>query len=246
MLRRAPTLAEQVKSHIKDRIVNNEFVDGRVPSETDLADVLGVSRTTVRDALSRLEMEGTIVRKQGAGTFVVKPGLQIKSRLEEIWSYEAVLRAHGYIPSTQVLGVVERPSDNAFNGVSVAVDLNLAPDDAVLAVEKLFLEDDNPVILTHNFIPIRLIVAPYRKEDFHRPVYEYLEAMCRQQLAYYLSDLVPTIASSALVQTLRLTPGAAVLSFEEIGYNEDNEPILKAYSFFRDDLLRFRLLRRRM
>ncbi len=52
--------------------------DGRIPSESDLADELGVSRTTIRDALSRLEIEGTVYRRQGSGTFVNEPGLQIK------------------------------------------------------------------------------------------------------------------------------------------------------------------------
>jgi GntR family transcriptional regulator len=46
--------------------LNAEFEEGRIPSETDLAVELGVSRTTIRDALSRLELEGTIIRKQGA------------------------------------------------------------------------------------------------------------------------------------------------------------------------------------
>ena len=75
--------------------------DGSLPRPNWPID-LGVSRTTIRDALSRLEHEGSIYRKQGAGTFVNEPGLQIKSRLEEMWSYEEVLRDHGYTPSVRV------------------------------------------------------------------------------------------------------------------------------------------------
>ncbi len=40
----------------------------------------------------------------------------------------------------------------------------------------------------------------------------------------------------------RRTPA---LNFEEIGFDQDNEPVVKATSFFRDDLLRFRLIRRK-
>jgi DNA-binding GntR family transcriptional regulator len=200
----------------------------------------------VRDALSRLEMEGTIVRKQGAGTFIVEPVLQIKSRLEEIWSYEAVLRAHGYTPSTRLLSISEQAATSPLLASSMAEELGLLPEARLLVIEKLFLEDDTPVILTRNCIPTHLIVAPYEEAVFHRPVYDYLETIGRQRLAYYLSDLVPTVATAVLADTLQLLPGTAVLSFEETGYNEDNEPILKAYSYFRDDLLRFRLLRRKV
>ena len=43
-----------------------------------------------------------------------------------------------------------------------------------------------------------------------------------------------------------LAPGTTLVWFDETGYNEANEPIVKAYSYFRDDLLRLRLLRRRV
>jgi len=105
MIKRNPSLTDQVKAHIKQQILDNAYEDDRVPAEMDLANDLGVSRTTVRDALSRLENEGVIYRKQGAGTFVNRPGLRIRSRLDEIWSYEAMLQAHGYEPSTQVLEI---------------------------------------------------------------------------------------------------------------------------------------------
>jgi GntR family transcriptional regulator len=136
MLRRAPSLTDQAKSLIKERILTNQFEGDRIPSETDLAAELGVSRTTIRDALSRLEIEGVIYRKQGSGTFVNRPGLRIKSRLEEIWSYEAVLEAHGYSPSNRILGLKIVPADP-----DVAADLARPAGEPMLMVEKLFLED---------------------------------------------------------------------------------------------------------
>jgi GntR family transcriptional regulator len=41
-----------------------------LPSEPTLVKRFGVSRTTVRRALARLELEGKIVRRRGSGTFV--------------------------------------------------------------------------------------------------------------------------------------------------------------------------------
>ena len=38
----------------------------------------------------------------------------------------------------------------------------------------------------------------------------------------------------------------ALLSFEEIGFNQDHSPIIKATSYFRDDVLRLRLIRRQV
>ena len=241
MIKRSPSLTGQVKAHIKQQILNNAYDDDRVPPEMELANELGVSRTTVRDALSRLENEGVIYRKQGAGTFVNRPGLRIQSRLDEIWSYEAVLRAHGYEPSTRVLEVSQLPAPN-----DLAADLNLTEQAPVLMVRKLFLEDDQPVILTYNYIPLTFAEEPADSEAFAVPIFDYLSHVAGQHLSYYLSEIVPVMASDDLAKTLRVSSPTAVLSLEEVGYNEDNEPILKAYSYFRDDLLRLGLIRRKV
>ena len=158
MLKRTPSLTEQAKSLIKQRIVNAEFDEGRIPSETDLANELGVSRTTIRDALSRLELEGTIIRKQGAGTFVNEASLQIHTRLEEIWQYETMLEAHGYTPTNRIISVEEQPVN-----LNSAPQLGLSPTDTMLQVKKLFLADNEPVILTINHIPTSIINKPDRK-----------------------------------------------------------------------------------
>jgi GntR family transcriptional regulator len=241
MLKRTPSLTDQAKALIKQRILTNQFGDDRIPSETDLANELGVSRTTIRDALSRLENEGIVYRRQGSGTFVNRAGLQIKSRLDEIWSYEAALRAHGYTPSTRVLDLKTKPA-----GPELAADLNLDPAEPVVIVEKLFLEDEEPVILARNCIPKSVIAHPYDRDDFRLPIFDFLADFCDQRLVYYLSDIVPVMTSGRLAQTLHLPDQTALITFEETGYNESNQPVLKAFSFFRDDLLRLRLIRRQV
>jgi GntR family transcriptional regulator len=241
MITRNPSLTDQVTSHIKQLIATDGFAKGRIPPETDLAADLGVSRTTVRDALSRLEHEGAIYRRQGAGTFVNEHGLRIKSRLENIWSYEELLENHGYQPSVRVLDVSETPADLA------TVDaLGLDAGDRILMVEKLFLEDETPVVLTFNRIPVANFSQPPPTDDEDTPIYEYLDTHCGKKLAYYLSEIIPVVLDSDQAARLRVDPGTPAMSFDEVGYDKNNEPIVRATSFFRDDLLRFRLIRKRM
>lgn len=239
MLKRSPSLTDQAKAHIKELILDGQFEDGRIPSESDLATDLGVSRTTIRDALSRLEIEGTVFRKQGAGTFVNRPGLQIKSRLDEIWSYEAVLEAHGYEPVVQLLDVRQaRPAE------SIRTLLGLEPGEKVTILQKLFSEDSEPVIFTENQIPSRFMPQEIGEELLTIPVYELVEECCGQQLNYYLSEVVPMIADEELAEMLHVDVNTPLLALEETGYNDDNEPIFWARSLFRDDLVRFRMIRR--
>jgi GntR family transcriptional regulator len=240
MITRNPSLTDQVKANIKDRIVNDEFDGGRIPPETELASTLGVSRTTVRDALSRLEHEGTIYRRQGAGTFVNEPGLQIRSRLEEIWSYEQVLEDHGYVPSVRVLSSRVGPADDVTRAA-----LKLEHDATMLVIEKAFREDENPVMLTVNRIPTEIVSDAEYADDEAMPVYEFLEDHCNRTLAYYLSEIIPVSLDADKAEKLGVGSGTLAISFDEIGFDQNNEPIVRATSYFRDDLLRFRLIRRR-
>ena len=239
MLERKPSLTDQAKAHIKQRIVNDEFEGGRIPSETELANELGVSRTTIRDALSRLENEGAVYRRQGSGTYVNKPGLQIKTRLEEIWSYESVLRDHGYTPSTRILTVSTVLADNMQADI-----LKIKAGEEIVCVEKLFLEDREPVILAINQVPRKLLTASFADSDWHKPIYEFLWKYGQLRLSYYISEIVPVLVDRKIGKALGVAVGEPLLSFKEIGFNEENEPILMASSYIRDDLLRLRLIRR--
>ena len=239
MITRNPSLTDQVKAHIKERIVNDEFEGGRIPPEASLAEDLGVSRTTIRDALGKLEHEGAIFRKQGAGTFVNEAGLQIRSRLEEIWSYEQVLQEHGYTPSVQIITDEVLPVNE-----ESAAALGLSEGDEVLVVEKVFLEDDTPAVLTRNRIPAALLEDDARSHD-DLPIYEFLEEYCDTHLSYYLSEIVPVAFDADQAKKLGVKKGTVGLSFIEVGYDADNEPVVHATSYFRDDLLRFRMIRRR-
>jgi GntR family transcriptional repressor for pyruvate dehydrogenase complex len=68
---RPPPLSGRVYDQIAARIASGEFKPNtKLPPEHDLAAMLGVSRPILREALERLRAEGTIVSRQGAGSYV--------------------------------------------------------------------------------------------------------------------------------------------------------------------------------
>ncbi|MFO7560430.1 MAG: GntR family transcriptional regulator, partial [Desulfobacterales bacterium] len=64
-------LHEEIMEQFKDKIIRGDLQPGsRLPPERELADQLKVNRTTVREALHKLEGMGLIEIKHGNGIFV--------------------------------------------------------------------------------------------------------------------------------------------------------------------------------
>ena len=68
---RPKKISEEIVNQIKQLISNGELKPGdRIPSERELATVLGVSRPSVREAIMVLDAMGFLESRQGGGTFV--------------------------------------------------------------------------------------------------------------------------------------------------------------------------------
>lgn len=66
-------LAEQVADRLKEHILDKKLKSGdRLPTETSLASEMHVSRSTVREAIKRLESQNILAVRHGAGTFVAE------------------------------------------------------------------------------------------------------------------------------------------------------------------------------
>jgi DNA-binding FadR family transcriptional regulator len=68
---RSPALSQKIQGYIKDYIVENNLkADDSLPSEGQIAEMLEVSRSPVREAVKALQSLGIIEAKQGEGLFV--------------------------------------------------------------------------------------------------------------------------------------------------------------------------------
>jgi len=67
-------ISDQVFDQLRELVLRGEFKPGQqIPPERDLADALNVSRTSVRDAISKMVAMGFLEQRQGQGTFVRIP-----------------------------------------------------------------------------------------------------------------------------------------------------------------------------
>ncbi|MFC0407014.1 GntR family transcriptional regulator [Roseomonas elaeocarpi] len=102
--RRRPTVADQVRLYLRERIVDVRLLPNHPLSENEIANQLGLSRTPVREAFIKLEEEGLITIYPQYGTFVAP------IRVSDVYDGQFVREA---VESAALVRVVDRiqPSD---------------------------------------------------------------------------------------------------------------------------------------
>ena len=76
------TLADQVTETLMQKVLGDEFTGSQLPSEQAMAEGFGVSRTVIREAISRLKSEGLIQTRQGRGAFIRADRLDVPFRID--------------------------------------------------------------------------------------------------------------------------------------------------------------------
>lgn len=214
-IERGELLSKQVEEAVRESIRQGCFAPGeQLPPENELAATYGVSRATVRVALANLQREGTVVRRQGAGTYVTQAATYLDSRLQEMWNCEDMIRARGCEPSVGRLEFEESLPDERMRQ-----RLGLDRREMVLTVRKVFLADGEAVIDCQDCIPRGLIEKPFTRDDLAQNVFTFLEEFAGESATYYVAELIPTVAEGAVARRLECSVGTPLLLFDEVAYN---------------------------
>lgn len=71
---RRKSLAEEVAEQLQKQIIGGELKEGdKLPIEAELMEIFGVGRSSIREAVKRLENMGYLKVRQGKGTFIAAP-----------------------------------------------------------------------------------------------------------------------------------------------------------------------------
>lgn len=147
---RKKTLSDSVKDSLRKLISEKAFNEaGKLPPEEELARQLAVSRITIRKALTDLEQEGLLLRIHGRGTFVNPAARQVKVNLSGMLEFGSVISGNGYRPECRLVSVDEERIP-----ASVGEHLGTGKGGRGIRVEKLYLADDIPAIVSVGRIPL--------------------------------------------------------------------------------------------
>jgi GntR family transcriptional regulator len=138
----------QVYSYLLNKINVNELSEGnQIPNEMVLCSIFHVSRTTVREALRELELNGHITRGRGQGTFILKKSVE-SGALQKVSSIVDELKEKGINTQARILEKCIISADERIR-IKLEIDKNIK----VLFVKRLILADNEPVYMTKAYFP---------------------------------------------------------------------------------------------
>lgn len=212
---------ERIREDLAAQIASGAFaISSRIPSETVLAERYGVTRMTVRSAVTRLVQDGLLVRRQGAGTFVVdrEPVHRSHNRL---MSFTREMDAQGYRVTTRLLS--NRVEDRVPS--SVREMLRIVGDEPTIVVRRLRYVGERPVALQESWIPYGRCPALVRTELVRGSLYETLQGTFGIALHHADERISAVAASAEQARLLETRRGAPLLQIERCTFDETNRPV---------------------
>ncbi|MGQ0603653.1 MAG: GntR family transcriptional regulator [Anaerolineales bacterium] len=234
------TLTEAAQHELRLAIAQGTYRPGsQLPTEAELGELLGVSRTVVREALRVLQEEGLITRRHGVGTFVRDHA--ILKNLNFNFGITEMIESAGLKPGTTHFAIQHEVADQ-----DIATQLRIPPETPLLTIERVRTADGRPVVYSMDTVAEALI----RRNGFDlnrlltESIYNILQADLGQVIEYGIARILPAAAPEQVAEKLGLTPGAMVLYVVQTDYSSSDEPLLYSREYHLPDAFDFIIWRR--
>ena len=234
------TLTEIAEQELRQAIARGTFRPGsQLPTEAELCQMLGVSRTVVREALRVLEEDGLVARRHGVGTFVRDH--PILKNLNFNFGITEMIRSAGLKSGTSHLAIQSETADQ-----EKAEQLRVSLGTPLVTVERVRTADGRPVVYSLDTLPEALL----QRAEFDpqmlmtQSLYNILQASLGEVIEYGIARLLPVNAPSHVAEKLRLPPNALTLYIVQTDYSPDDEPLVYSREYHLPDAFDFIVWRR--
>ncbi len=182
-----------------------------IPGEWELAQVLGVSRPTIRQALTYLEQRSVLYKRRGVGTFRAPPAFARPPLLTSL--YDELLE-RGSAPVTRVLQIAELPAPP-----QIAADLHVASGAPLVLLQRLRTVDGRPIVLHTTYLNLDGKPHPDRVDLEQGSLYTILRTRYGIELTLASQDVTARAASPDERKHLELGSRGCVLVAQRTSFD---------------------------
>lgn len=226
----------QVLFRLRKGINEGVWKSGEIlPSETELCDALGVSRTVVRRALQEMEYEGLIYKRQGKGSFVAERKLQ-ERLIQRLTGFHQDMIEQGHSIANRIL----RQEIAPFDGEAAAA-LDVERGGEAVLLERVRMVDDLPVNLSISYVPRTRCPALLTADLTKGSLYAFIEQSCGQRIMRGRRTIEAMRPTAHLAHVLEIEQDLPVFKITNTCYLADGTPIEHSRGYHRSDRTLFQV-----
>ncbi len=217
----------QVEELLRKLISQPEYQNGSfLPKEVELANRLGVSRNTIRQATNKLEYEGLLTRKKGVGTRVTQQ--QLSTSLQDWQSFTREMSTRGIHTNNLLLSLGNAKADE-----KLARFFNIPEGTPVCKLSKLKGVDGEPIVYFESYFHPRIVLT--ENDDLNRPLYELLSEKFNIAVVRSSEHISALVAGGSIAKKLQVQPKSPILFRERFVYDPGDRPIEYNIGYYRSD-----------
>jgi GntR family transcriptional regulator len=229
------TLTDKTVMAIQDAIRQGKFPPGsQLPPEMELLQMLGISRTTLREALRILEEQRLIRKRRGLGTFVLDRTI-VKDMSQNFGITEMISEA-GYTPGTRDFDIYEEPAST-----TIAEKLAIPADSELIVIDRVRTANGTPVVWTRDIMPREYLHGwmPTTTELDGFSLYDCLERYTKIRIINGTASFQPVQAGKDVADKLMVQRNTLLLLIEQVDHDQENRPVLYSLEYHLTDKFNF-------
>lgn len=239
---RSVPLRYQIKDFIIDLLRRENYRPGdKIPTESELTDMLDISRSTLREGLHLLEEERVIRAKHGSGRYLLSLPEDLEFEITRLQSVTEMLAAFGIQVSTKVLGVNQIIADP-----EIAWQLQIKENQPVVAIERVRYAHNKPVIYSIDMIPEELLGDKWQTEKFSGSLLQILEENFQIFLDYSVTTIRAVTSNDLIPTEIEIDPNVPWIVLIQTNFTNLGRPIIYSKDYHRGDAVSFKVKRLRI
>jgi GntR family transcriptional regulator len=208
---------------------------GVLPGEAQLAEKLGVSRTTIRDALTHLEVQGLILRRKGADTLVNTAAADLAARIDLEVDFAEILKDAGYTSAVALLeGGVGKLDEREAELLGAKQGM------PAIRTVKRWTADGQVVMVAVDVVPTPDIPASI---EFTQPVFDIAMAITGEPIAWEVACPGAVAAAGPIAEWLALPEGKPLWTLERVGLGRTGRRLFLATEYHLPSGVRYGFVR---
>ena len=232
---------QQIMNWMREKIQSGDWAkDHQLISEIDLAELLQVSRGTVRKAIEGLISERLLVRVHGKGTFVRKNILLEQNPDWRLAGFSRDLISRDIPYSTQVLKKEIIPP-----AIDIRELLNISVHDKIFHMLRLRIIDNQPVLIIENHIVYAYCEGVETVDFSIRQLYTTLEEDFNMPFDWGRRTFKSKLADPTIAKHLEIPQNSPVMYLEELYHNHENTPLEYTRAWFNAQVFHIRAIVKR-